>query len=130
MGFKQYKNKKKKLFNFFDFFRKLIIMRDIVPNSKRAKDQSTKRQEDNNKSAIVNVANAFSTDISKLKSISFKVHLKCTNEYFNVKKFPVSMKVRDLKSLLEFVCGIPFDLQRLSYLDDGDLKNLCSEAKQ
>ena len=31
------------------------------------------------------------------------------------------MKIRDLKGYLELIAGIPFNLQRLSYLDDGEL---------
>jgi hypothetical protein len=31
------------------------------------------------------------------------------------------MKIRDLKGLLELITGIPYNLQRLSYLDDGEL---------
>jgi hypothetical protein len=95
-------------------------MKEIVPNSKRSKDQPKQNLVKKQDKTSVNVAYAFSAEVSKLKSISFKVHLKCTDEYFNVKKFPTSMKIRDLKALLEFVCGIPFNLQRLSYLDDGN----------
>lgn len=70
-------------------------------------------------SLIVNVSAAFGFRAPKGKTIDFKVLLRCTNEKFNVYKFPVNMKISDLKSLLEFVCGIPYNLQRLSYLDDG-----------
>lgn len=98
-------------------------MKKIVPNSKQPssgkRKNSKSKKEEANKSVVVNVASAYGADVSKLKSISFKVFLKSTHEYFYVKKFPVSMKVRELKGLLEFVCGIPFNLQRLSYLDDG-----------
>jgi hypothetical protein len=99
-------------------------MKKIVPNSK--KHQSIKKVQeikDGNKPLVINVASAYGADIAKLKSISFKVLIKCTNEIFTVKKFPISMKIRDLKGLLEFVCGIPFNLQRLSYLDDGMITN-------
>jgi len=101
-------------------------MKKIVPNSKQlsASPQNNlkpKKEEHTNKSLaiVVNVASAFGPEISKLKSICFKVVLKCTNEQFSVKKFPTSFKVRELKGLLEYVCGIPYNLQRLSYLDDG-----------
>lgn len=71
---------------------------------------------------VLNVASAFGSHLLKGKSINFKVLIKCTNETFNVAKFPITMQIRDLKSCLEFICGIPFNLQRLSYLDDGKLK--------
>jgi hypothetical protein len=70
-------------------------------------------------SLVVNVSAAFGFRAPKGKTIDFKISLRCTSEKFNVYKFPINMKIRDLKSLLEFVCGIPYNLQRLSYLDDG-----------
>jgi hypothetical protein len=70
-------------------------------------------------SLIVNVAAAFGFRAPKGKTIDFKILLRCTSEKFNVYKFPINMKIRDLKNFLEFVCGIPYNLQRLSYLDDG-----------
>ena len=69
----------------------------------------------------VNVAAAFGSNATSGKLINLKILLKCTNEKFNVSNFPVALKVRDLKGLLEFICGIPYNLQRLSYLDDGRL---------
>ena len=94
-------------------------MKPIVANSKKSSDVQKSQKDKAEATRFINVESAFGSEISKLKSISFKVFLKCTNEQFSVKKFPVSMKVRELKSLLEFVCGIPYNLQRLSYLDDG-----------
>lgn len=70
---------------------------------------------------VLNVAAAFGQEVSLGKSIDFKIQIRCTNELFNIVKFPLSMKIRDLKACLEFICGIPFNLQRLSYLDDGEL---------
>ncbi len=100
-------------------------MKHIVPNAKQIQSHNLKiskpKKEEGNKSSavVINVASAFGPEISKLKYINFKVILKCTNEQFTVKKFPISFKVRELKGFLEFVCGIPYNLQRLSYLDDG-----------
>lgn len=74
-----------------------------------------------NHDIILNVAAAFGQQASQGKSIDFKILIKCTNELFNIVKFPLSMKIRDLKACLEFICGIPFNLQRLSYLDEGEL---------
>ena len=79
---------------------------------------ATKEQVSN---LIINVSSAFGSRASRGKTIDFKVLIKCTHERFSVLKFPVSMKIKDLKGFLEFVCGIPYNLQRLSYLDDGEL---------
>jgi hypothetical protein len=68
---------------------------------------------------VVNVAAAFGSQVTRGKLINLKILLKCTNEKFSVANFPIILKVRDLKGLLEFICGIPYNLQRLSYLDDG-----------
>lgn len=70
---------------------------------------------------VVNVAAAFGSQVTRGKLINLKILLKCTNEKFSVSNFPIILKVRDLKGLLEFICGIPYNLQRLSYLDDGIL---------
>lgn len=70
---------------------------------------------------VVNVAAAFGSQVTRGKLINLKILLKCTNEKFSVSNFPIILKVRDLKGLLEFICGIPYNLQRLSYLDDGSL---------
>ncbi|XP_070575120.1 ankyrin repeat domain-containing protein 35-like [Ptychodera flava] len=52
----------------------------------------------------------------------FNLTLKCfTNETFPLKKIHNDMKIRELKALVEFVAGIPSHLQRLNYLDDGDM---------
>jgi hypothetical protein len=51
--------------------------------------------------------------------INLKVEIKCTNEKFDLSKLSPNIKIRDLKAELEFICGIPFQLQRLSYLDEG-----------
>lgn len=70
---------------------------------------------------IVNIASAFGANALKGKTVDFKILIKCTNEKFNVVGFPLLMKIRNLKACLEFICGIPFNLQRLSYLDEGEL---------
>ncbi|KAL2078424.1 hypothetical protein ACEWY4_026109 [Coilia grayii] len=53
----------------------------------------------------------------------FKLHTKLqdTGETFTVPKCHQNMKLSELKCALEMVAGIPMDLQRLSYLDQGDL---------
>jgi hypothetical protein len=49
------------------------------------------------------------------------IHLRSTNERFALKDVSFDTKVRDLKTILEIVCGIPAHLQCLSYLDEGTL---------
>ena len=67
---------------------------------------------------MLNVS-AFGSHLLKSKPINFKVKIRCTDELFNVVGIPLGLQVRDLKACLEFICGIPYDLQRLFYLDDG-----------
>jgi hypothetical protein len=66
-----------------------------------------------------NVALTYDIPTSKGKFIDCKVTIKCTGETFNLKNLPTFWTISDLKAHLEFVCGIPYNLQRLSYLDDG-----------
>lgn len=87
----------------------------MKPNKGSIKKNSSEKQ--NN--VVVNVASAFGAAAAKGKTIDFKITLRCTTEVFTVANFPIAMKIRDLKGLLEFICGIPYNLQRLSYLDDG-----------
>ncbi|XP_064610713.1 uncharacterized protein LOC135474946 isoform X2 [Liolophura sinensis] len=47
--------------------------------------------------------------------------LLATNEKFPTKHIYGEMKIRELKRNLEFTIGIPQNLQRISYLDEGDL---------
>ncbi|KAK3596887.1 hypothetical protein CHS0354_029074 [Potamilus streckersoni] len=44
-----------------------------------------------------------------------------TDEKFPLKNISGDMKIRELKEYMEFATGIPFNMQRISYLDDGDL---------
>ncbi|EDO32461.1 predicted protein, partial [Nematostella vectensis] len=44
-----------------------------------------------------------------------------TGERFLLKKVYAEMKIRELKSYAELVAGIPSNLQRLQYLDEGDM---------
>ncbi|XP_076155001.1 uncharacterized protein LOC143138413 [Alosa pseudoharengus] len=61
--------------------------------------------------------------ISGSRKSRFKLHTKFqeTAETFTVLKCYQNMKLSELKCALELVAGIPMDLQRLSYLDEGDL---------
>jgi hypothetical protein len=58
---------------------------------------------------------------SDRNSITIKIALRCTSERFTARNCTTRMKIRELKSLLEFVCGIPSNIQRLRYLDEGEL---------
>ncbi|XP_053309572.1 ankyrin repeat domain-containing protein 60-like [Spea bombifrons] len=49
------------------------------------------------------------------------VRLRETGERFTVSGCSHHMKVKELKEKLELVAGIPMHLQRVSYLDDGDM---------
>ena len=51
----------------------------------------------------------------------FKVHVivEATEEKFTLEDVYNDMKVSQLKDELEFATGIPMNIQRLSYLDEG-----------
>lgn len=51
------------------------------------------------------------------------IHLRSTGERYRVPKFDFNSKIRDLKTVLEIICGVPAHLQILSYLDEGDLQD-------
>ncbi|XP_021343788.1 uncharacterized protein LOC110443733 isoform X2 [Mizuhopecten yessoensis] len=53
---------------------------------------------------------------------SFTVNVRLyTGEIFPLKNISGDMKISDLKQYMEFATGIPIHMQRISYLDDGDL---------
>lgn len=56
------------------------------------------------------------------KRVSFDVILRCTKERFKVRDVSIRMKIHELKGLLEFICGIPSNIQKLYYLDEGIFK--------
>lgn len=49
------------------------------------------------------------------------IHLRSTGERFTIQTIHFDTKVRELKTVLEIICGIPAHLQILSYLDEGSL---------
>ncbi|XP_074646622.1 uncharacterized protein LOC141902690 isoform X2 [Tubulanus polymorphus] len=52
----------------------------------------------------------------------FNVRIKLfTDEIFHIKEVTGDLKIRRLKSLIEFAAGIPYHLQKLHYLDEADL---------
>ncbi|XP_052816488.1 ankyrin repeat and SAM domain-containing protein 4B-like isoform X2 [Mya arenaria] len=53
---------------------------------------------------------------------SFSIFVRLfTNEKFPLKNITNDMKVRDLKMYMEFATGVPVHMQRISYLDEGEL---------
>lgn len=61
--------------------------------------------------------------MSNTKEFTITVFLKDTNEVFTVKNVTISMTVDALKINLEIIAGIPKPLQRLMYLDEGDMED-------
>lgn len=58
-----------------------------------------------------------------IKSLPFDIYIRLmpTGEKFLLKSVHSEMKVRELKCYAELVVGIPSNLQRLQYLDEGDM---------
>ena len=56
---------------------------------------------------------------SKGRYFSLTVKLIHTNELFPIKQVTNDMKIKELKSLVEFASGIPCHMQILCYLDEG-----------
>lgn len=54
-----------------------------------------------------------------LKFYNIKVDVVDTAEVFTVKKVCNLTKIKDLKTSLELISGIPSQLQRIMYLDQG-----------
>ena len=75
-------------------------------------------------SASISIATAHAGFRFKGKTVSFKVLIRFTGEKFNVNDCPVNLKIKDLKGFLEFICGIPFNAQKLCYLDEGFIKDM------
>ena len=53
----------------------------------------------------------------------FNVHLRSTGERFTLQTVHPDTKIRELKTILEIICGVPAHLQILSYLDEGTLQD-------
>jgi hypothetical protein len=51
------------------------------------------------------------------------IYLRSTGERFTLKTIHFDTEVRQLKTILEIICGIPAHLQLLSYLDEGNLED-------
>lgn len=60
-----------------------------------------------------------------IKSVPFDIYIRIsvTGERFLLKNVHAEMKIRELKCYAELVTGIPSNLQRLHYLDEGDMLN-------
>ncbi|XP_053402143.1 uncharacterized protein LOC128557808 isoform X2 [Mercenaria mercenaria] len=53
---------------------------------------------------------------------AFSIFVKLfTGEKFPLKNISNEMKIQDLKTYMEFATGVPVHMQRISYLDDGEL---------
>lgn len=56
----------------------------------------------------------------KGKQIPLTLKLRDTDEVFTLKNVTSMTTIKELKSYLEFCTGIPANLQRLHYLDEGE----------
>ncbi|GFR93819.1 ankyrin repeat domain-containing protein 60 [Elysia marginata] len=61
----------------------------------------------------------------KKRHDAFKIHviIEATEEKFTLDDVYNDMKISQLKDELEFATGIPLSIQRLSYLDEGELQD-------
>ena len=57
----------------------------------------------------------------KIASFDIYIYIASTGEKFLLKNVHAEMKIRELKCYAELVVGIPYNLQRLQYLDEGDM---------
>ena len=67
------------------------------------------------------MANRIKKRISKSAPFQIYILLPATGERFLLNNVYSEMKVRELKCYAELVAGIPCNLQRLQYLDEGDM---------
>ena len=61
------------------------------------------------------------TSLVKDRFFSISCVLEPTKEKFPLKNISNEMKIKDLKAYAEFATGIPSNLQRLCYLDQGKI---------
>ena len=75
---------------------------------------ASKRNRPQNKSAT--------TSGMGLRDRFFNISVKLlpTHESFQIKKVSNEMKISELKKEVEFASGIPYHMQRLCYLDEGN----------
>ena len=59
------------------------------------------------------------TQGGKDRYFNITIKILPTREVFTVKKIYNEMKIRELKALAEFATGIPYNMQKLRYLDEG-----------
>ena len=57
--------------------------------------------------------------VQKHNYFTINIKLIDTMESFQLKQAYNEMKIKELKELAEFATGIPYNLQRLCYLDEG-----------
>ena len=73
----------------------------------------SERSKGNNRPTRLNTA------LLKDRFFSIQIKLLPTGEVFPLKKIHNDMKIFELKNLAEFATGIPVNMQRLYYLDEG-----------
>lgn len=61
--------------------------------------------------------------MTREKEFSISIRFRDTNETFVVNGVTVNMVINKLKVRLELIAGIPKNLQRLMYLDEGDMED-------
>lgn len=59
--------------------------------------------------------------VTVVLSAMLNIHLRSTGERFTIRTISFNTKVRDLKTILEIICGVPAHLQWLYYLDESSL---------
>ena len=59
--------------------------------------------------------------VLKTAPFDIYIYIACTAEKFLLNNIHAEMKTRELKCYAELVVGIPYNLQRLQYLDEGDM---------
>ena len=57
----------------------------------------------------------------KIAPFDIYIYIASTGEKFILKSVHAEMTIRELKCYAELVVGIPYNLQRLQYLDEGDM---------
>lgn len=61
--------------------------------------------------------------VNDRRETMLNIHLRSTGERFKLTTVSFESKVRDLKTILEIICGVPAHLQILTYLDEGSLQD-------
>ncbi len=57
--------------------------------------------------------------VAKKKFLRVSTKLLPTGEVFQIRKVHSEMTIRELRASVEFAAGVPFNMQKLRYLDEG-----------